>query len=371
VNAEAAWKQFRDGRFRHDPVFHYRPLTVDPDLLKRSLYAVPLERVEDPTLAGVFRAKRQELDRQVSMLEDRGSAAFLPTSLQLYGAVDEDLLALADALLAGIRDRQETAPDGRSASGSTTAEWLDAAAFADRARAELDHYRAVEPALSAAVVIRDDIPGVLVSGGNLLVGAEAKIAVGRADALIQHEVGTHILTNVNGGAQPLRLLRVGLPGYEETQEGLAVLAEFVVGGLTSARLATLAARVIAVHRLVNGAGFTETFHDLYDERGLGALQAFRIALRVHRAGGLTKDAVYLRGLHRLLLYLAQDHPLDPLLLGKLSLDDVPVVQELQWRGVLSSPLLKPRWVTAARSQDRLRALRKGLTMLDLIPEAAA
>jgi hypothetical protein len=105
VNADAAWVEFRDGGFRHDPTFHYRPLAVDPDLLKRALYAVPLERVEDPTLEGMFRAQRQALDRQVSLLEDRGSDAFLPTSIQLFGAVDDDLLGRAETLLQRIRDR--------------------------------------------------------------------------------------------------------------------------------------------------------------------------------------------------------------------------------------------------------------------------
>lgn len=331
---------------------------------------MPLEQVEDPTLAGVFRAKRQELDRQVSMLEDRNSDAFLPTSLQLYGSVDDDLQALAEELLTTIRERRGAKPDAESDPIPGSTPWLDAEAFAVRARAELDAYRAAAPALAATVSVRDDIPGVLVSHGNLLVGSEVRIAPTRANALVQHEVGTHIVTDVNGAAQPLRLLRVGLPGYEETQEGLAVLAEFVVGGLTLARLATLAARVVAVRRRVGGATFVETFHDLRDH-GLTPAQAFRVTLRVYRSGGLTKDAVYLRGLHRLLRYLADGHPLDPLLVGKLSLDYVPVVQELQWRGVLTPPLLQPRWLTAPDSAARLERLRTGCGILDLVPEATA
>ena len=38
-----------------------------------------------------------------------------------------------------------------------------------------------------------------------------------------------MLTYRNGDSQPLKLLAVGLPSYEETQEGLAVLAEYVDG----------------------------------------------------------------------------------------------------------------------------------------------
>ena len=367
VNSDAAWEEFRDSGYRRDPTFHYRPLTVDPDLLKRALYAVPLERVEDPTLAGIFRAQRQALDRQVSLLEDRNSPAFLPTSLQLYGGVDDGLVSLAESLLTLIRERGRVAGDCEL----TPAPCLDAAAFADRARTELDHYRAVDGGLRAGVSVRADVPGVLVSHGRLLVGVGVQIPLNRVDALVQHEVGTHIVTAVNGRAQPLHLLSTGLAGYEETQEGLAVLAEYVVGGLTAARLATLAARVVAVGRLLAGSAFAQTFHDLHAEHGLSDGEAFRVTMRVYRSGGLTKDAIYLRGLDRVLRHLADGHPLDPLLVGKVPLDFVPVIQELQWRGVLRPPRLQPRWLTAPGSQERLAAVRSGLGILDLVPGGSA
>ena len=364
VNADAAWAEFQAGGYRRDPIFHYRPLTVDPDLLKRSLYAVPLERVEDPTLAGIFRAQRQALDRQVSLLEDRNSDAFLPTSLQLFGAVDDHLVTLAESVLTLIRQRGRASGDCDVTPGPC----LDAAAFAAEARRELDHYRAVDRDFDATVEVRDDVPGVLVSHGRLLIGAGVHIPLARVDALVQHEVGTHIVTAVNGRAQPLRLLSSGVAGYEETQEGLAVLAEYVAGGLTAPRLATLAARVVAVSRLLAGARFTDTFADLHERHGLSTGAAFRVTMRVHRSGGLTKDAIYLRGLDRMLRHLADGHSLDPLLVGKVPLEYVPMVQELRWRGVLRPPRLQPRWLTAPGSQERLAAIRGGLGVGDLVPE---
>ena len=44
---------------------------------------------------------------------------------------------------------------------------------------------------------------------------------------------------------PLSSWPSALPSYEETQEGLAVLAEYVVGGLDPRRMRVLAARVVA------------------------------------------------------------------------------------------------------------------------------
>ena len=49
VNSELAWNQFKRAHFERSPVFYYRPVPVDPALLKRKLFQVPIERVEDPT----------------------------------------------------------------------------------------------------------------------------------------------------------------------------------------------------------------------------------------------------------------------------------------------------------------------------------
>jgi uncharacterized protein (TIGR02421 family) len=361
IDTDLAWAAFEAGRYDVEPDFHYRPLVVDPELLKRALHDVPIEDVQDPTLAALFRAKRRELDRQINLLEDRGTAAFLPASLQLYGDVDAELLARANGLLERLAERRRSASSRPSAT-------VGARELAGLAEAELAHYRSLDPELEAEVMVREDVPGVLVSKGDLLVGAQLRVSATRADALLQHEVGTHVVTAVNGRAQPLALFEVGLPGYEETQEALAVLAEFVCGHLTAARLETLAARVIAVDSVVGGATFVETFRVLRERCRLAPAKSFQIAMRVHRAGGFTKDAMYLRGLDRLLGHLGDGNDLEPLLVGKLALEHVPVIQELRWREVLAPPRLRPRWLERPESAERMEAACSGLTVLDLVPE---
>lgn len=54
--------------------------------------------------------------------------------------------------------------------------------------------------------IRPDASGVLVSGNSLLIGPESVVQARRAEALIHHEVGTHLVTQVNGSAQPIKVL---------------------------------------------------------------------------------------------------------------------------------------------------------------------
>jgi uncharacterized protein (TIGR02421 family) len=359
VNTDQAWAAFRDDGYQHDPVFHYRHLPFDPDLLKRQLYDIRIEDLEDPTLASLFRAKRVELDRQISLLEARGSAEFVAVSLELYGGVEAALLERARRVMALVQER------GEIGSGPS----VDAAAFAERARAEIDHYRTAYPGLRAQVQLRDDVPGVLVANGDLLVSSQYRLAERRVDALLQHEVGTHVVTWVNGSAQPLRQLQIGLPGYEETQEGLGVMAEYLVGGLTSARLGLLAARVLAVDAMLRGASFVETFRLVRETGMFSAESAFGIVMRIYRSGGLTKDAMYLRGLDALLKHVAEGGGLEPLLLGKLPVHDVPVVEELRWREVLRPPVLRPRWIDHPQTATRLTAARRGLSVLDLVETA--
>ena len=362
VNTPSAWYAFKRRRFQAPPEFHYRPRRVDPALLKRELYRIPLEHVEDPTLAQLFEDKRRELDRKLDLLADRGRRSFLYTSMQVFGVPDAALLDAARHILRHIPPRSHGG--GKGEGGGL----LDARDFARAARRELARYRRRLPHLPARVEVRDDVTGLIASGGHLLVGRDVRMSRARVEASLQHEVGTHLVTYYNGLEQPLRLLHVGLAGYDETQEGLAVLAEYLVGGLSRPRLRTLAGRVLAVDSLVRGADFVETFRLLVKEHGFAHAQAFTIAMRVHRGGGLTKDLVYLRGLLELLDHLAAGGELEILLLGKFALRQVPWIEELRWRRVLHPPVLRPAYLETAACRECLCKLRQGLDLKRLVEE---
>ena len=357
VNGEQAWRQFERSRFERMPAFHYRPLPIEPVVLKRKLYRAPVERIEDPALGLVFRQKLDELDRQITMLQDRNTTRFLHESIQLYGGVEDDLQALALAILEQVRPRSRE---------KVSKAVVDATAFARRAREEIEFLRSQRPDVSARVEIRPDVTGLLVSRGNLLVSAHSRIPVSRVEALVQHEVGTHVLTYHNGRAQKLRLLYTGLAGYDSLQEGLAVLSEYLVGGLSRPRLRLLAGRVAAARCLLDGASFIETFRELRDTHGFANRTAYTVTLRTHRGGGLTKDAVYLRGLQQILDYIGDGGNVEPLFTGKIAVQHIPIIRELRWRGVLVPPPLAPRYMNQPESLVRLDRLRRGASVIDLL-----
>lgn len=357
VNIDQAWYKFRRNRFERAPVFHYRPLPVDPALLKQKLYGILIEGIEDPTLASLFREKQVELERELSMLRDRGTRNFLYGSLQLFGNVNEELAALATEILLRI------SPHSREISGGKR---LNAGSFAARAREEVQYYREQYPGMSCNVQIRDDTIGLMVSRGNLFIGKQIRVARSRVEALLQHEVGTHALTYFNGRAQPFHQLYTGLPGYDELQEGLAVLAEYLVGGLSLPRLRVLAGRVLATRDMISGASFIDTFRRLNRVYGFAQHTSYTITARIYRSGGLTKDAVYLRGLVRVLKYFGDGGELEPLLVGKIATNHISVIKELESRQVLKPIPLQPRYLDNPQTRERLRALEKGVSVLDLI-----
>jgi uncharacterized protein (TIGR02421 family) len=357
ANTEAAFAAFERNHFEKVPEFIYRPLPIDPALAKRQLFQVPIESIEDPTLAQLFREQQLELDRKLTMLLDRSTPRFMYGSLQLYGNIKEALLRIASELL------EQLSPRSRDESSGTS---IDAKTFAARAILELDYFRKTFPQCSSKVMVRDDITGLMVSQGNLLIGKHLKISETRMEALIQHEVGTHVLTYLNGKSQPFRQLYVGLAGYEELQEGLAVLSEYLVGGLTSPRLRLLAARVLAAHQMIDDASFVEVFRELNKVYGFERSNAFNITMRTFRCGGLTKDAVYLRGLVKLLDYLKRGGELEPLFVGKLAANHVAIVRELMWRKVLHPAPLRPRYFENPQTTDKLNDLKNGLTLINLV-----
>ena len=54
VNNEAAWNRFREDRYDRVPTLHYRPLRTDPTSSREGLFNIPVDRIEEPTLAGPF-----------------------------------------------------------------------------------------------------------------------------------------------------------------------------------------------------------------------------------------------------------------------------------------------------------------------------
>ena len=148
-----------------------------------------------------------------------------------------------------------------------------------------------------------------------------------------------------------------------------MLAEYLVGGLSRGRMRQLAARVVAVRHLTDGASFVDTFRALRRGYRFSKRVAFDITMRVYRGGGLTKDAIYLRGLQAILQYVKKGGDLNPLLVGKIAAEHIPIIRELQYRKVLVPAPIVPRYLQDPAAVERLGRLRGGDdSVVDLVSQ---
>lgn len=354
TNTQQAWREFSDSRFSRVPTLFYRPLPFDVDVQKRQLFNIPLENIAGPTLDHLLRGKRDEMDLELTMLQKRGQGEFRYAAMQLFGEVSPELLAAAKDVLRAV-DTKNAKTDASLAKEDPI---ITGAQFRDAAIAEIEYYREQNPAFDADVQLRDDIgEGLMVSRNQLLVPNSLRIAESRVRPLLQHEIGTHLLTYFNGRQQPFRQMATGLAGYEALQEGLAVLAEYLVDGLGTERMRVLALRVIAVDAMLSRADFLEVFRLLHHQYGLDAEPAFFMTMRTFRGGGFPKDMVYLQGLLELLNELDNVAEFSLMLVGKMALSHLPYVRELRRREIVHPPALLPRFFNDDAYRAKLRNCR--------------
>lgn len=356
ANIRQIKQEFFESGYKKVLDYHYRLLPVDPDLLKRKLYNLKIEKIDDPALSFLFREKREELDHQITMLNERGIPNFFYNSVRLYGTVKTNLKKVAESILTAVPEAVETESDNQ----------VNSADFAALARKEFEYFRKQDPNFQSKIHIKDNIHTLMVSQGELYIPTDYKMNHEEADALLQHEVGTHVLTYHNGMQQPLELMAVGLANYDTLQEGLAVMSEFLMGGLTPNRMRVLAGRVIAGSALLKGKKFKSIFNLLNKKHGFSPERAFNIVSRIMQGGGFLKDIIYLKGLVSLRKYLMKGGNLEPLLIGKFSLEHYNVVRELYERHILKDTHIRPRYLEYESTQRKLDLIRRGLPIHEMI-----
>lgn len=330
INLKGEKRKFFKLHGRENPQFHYRPIKLDPFTIKQQLYSLPVAQVEDLDLRSLYRDTINAYADKIDQLATLGTADFIYASLRYYGEPSDADLANANFLLHALpfdlgHDYSKISPE------EVREKMLQAAKdYGFRCKVQLTDRIIAKAMVSDSRLV-------------VLINKSAKIARYEAEALVEHELGVHMVTSMNARLQPLKLLQMGLPINTFTQEGLAILAEYKSGNLTIERLKILALRVIAVHSMVHDNDFTTTFQRLTEDYKMGQDEAFSLVARVYRGGGFTKDYLYLRGLKQVLEYVKAGHSIEPLMIGKTSLAYIDTINTLIDRGIF----VKPKYLARA------------------------
>jgi uncharacterized protein (TIGR02421 family) len=231
----------------------------------------------------------------------------------------------------------------------------------------LDLYRERYPDFECQVVMVPHMSSTMyVHENRIHIKEGARFSWVAAECDRHHEIEAHIITYLNGLQQPLGLLRVGLKGAMAFQESLGVFTEIASGVMAPERMTALCSRVVAVDWMVRGMGFFGVFSRLVDEYGFDQEFAYSVCQRVFRAGGFTKDWVYVADLEGILRYWAEGGELSHLILGKVNLEAVETVEDLVEEGVIQPPRFLPFYLLSIE-RDRATGLlsKKRVSLLEM------
>ncbi|WP_083917353.1 flavohemoglobin expression-modulating QEGLA motif protein [Thiomicrorhabdus arctica] len=322
-------KRFFAKNYNYTPEFDYRQLEINPFEFREQLYRLPENDISDISIQQMYRDTIDSYATKIDLLATVGTENFLYNSLRYYGEPSEDDIQMAHFILYAkpFEVFEERTIDA-----------LSAKAYFLTALEEYNiqcHVEVTDKIIASAMVDN--------AKKTILINKSMKMNQMEINALIHHELGVHMVTTVNADLQPLKIFKLGLPGNTYTQEGLAILSEYMTGNMNLPRLKTLALRVIAVKMMINQYDFSHTFKTLMNDYGIARDEAFRLTARVYRAGGFTKDFLYLRGLKDALKIHSKES-LEGLYIGKTSFAYLKTINEMTERGMVTRPPHLPMYL---------------------------
>lgn len=322
LNLESEKKRFLKKNGDENPNFKYRQIIDHPFEFKRKLYSLKLEDIKDVSIAKLYSDVIQSYSDKIDMLNTIGTEKFFFNSLRYFGQPTETDLRNAHFILNCPNDEQES-------------EAIYVEEIKDIFEKEISNY-----GFKADVEITKNITAeimVLNFKRKVLLKQGTKLSLDSVKALVHHEIGVHMVTTMNAVNQSLNIFKLGFPNNTYTQEGIAVLTEYLSGHLTIRRLKELALRVVGVDLMINGLDFKAVYHEMVNSYYINQNDAFIITTRIFRGGGFTKDHLYLKGFIRILKLWESGKSLNPLLLGKNSIQYYDIYKEMIARELANPP----------------------------------
>lgn len=314
--------RFFASQFAHSPEFVYAEDGINVFDRKRQLFNLPIEDLADSDLQKLYVDVIESYVDKLDQYQSIGTPDFLYDNLRYYGEPSRKDISNANFVMHLPSDLDDVEEELFGV---------------DDIVSYLNHFAERHDYPFNLVISDSMIANALVSGDRVKVNRQARVNQTELNALAHHELGVHLVTTLNARAQPLKVLALGSPVNTTSQEGLAILCEYLAGSLTLERLKVLALRVLAVDSMIQEKDFRRTFLLLKEQYGASEDKAFTITARVYRGGGFTKDYLYLRGFHELLNTYEHDPHFQYLLCGKVSLEHTPLISRLVEKGLLIAP----------------------------------
>lgn len=336
--------------------YQRQPLAFDPNLVYQDLKELKndvrsqLGRAD--SLGQILLATIDQYQIVLEMLRNRGTPEFGHFSSLLYGSASDKIRGDRKTL----REMGErlchvfSLPAVEHLNRPYTSD-IDAEQAVEILRKRMDRYFDTG---EVKVTISDDIVSDASAGGDCIkINRRAQFSELDLQVLEVHEGWVHIGTTLNGRQQPWATwLSVGSPRITAIQEGMAVLMETLTFSSFPQRARRISDRVVAVDLAEQGADFCEVYRYFLD-KGISEHDSYRVTQRVFRGGTLTggsvftKDISYVKGFVENVNFIRSaiqsgvPEIIPMLFVGKVTLDDLPLLYERYLEGVIVAPKYLP------------------------------
>ena len=328
-------------------------------MVERSVWLVlarARQLAADSEAPELYLPRLEELETELLILESLGQTKQVrPMAARLFGTGSEPLFTdTGQSVLDAAHEILSHTPLEREAKTIP-------AASANRSNLrDLMLAYARHVGLHIAVKVDRDLIANAAVGERTVFIADRLFGAHEAQRLATHEVYGHLVSAFNGRTQRLGIFAIGTAGSYGDQEGVAIYLEELAGFLDPFRQRTLAGRLLATHAMHAGVSFSDAAHTLVREHQFSPACAVTLCERSFRAGGVSRDAVYLTSWLRVRRAVARgETSLSELQLGKVSLQALPEARRLFREGLVSQPIYLSN---LARSRGRTGAGTKSATL---------
>lgn len=329
--------------------FHFADKIAELDEIES---AIKLELGAQDDLAQVMISMVDQYRDIVHLLKNRGTKKFWEYSRKLYGSpkdkIFEDVNTISDlgSVMYSILSKIEMIPLGKPEIEDIPAEQVVKT---------LNHrFKNYFQEDEVRAVISDGIIADAAAGGDTVKIKEGAFFSEREVNILEvHEGWVHVGTTLNGNAQHVaKFLSKGPPRCAATQEGLAIIMEIFSFRSNPKRAKQINDRILAIEKAENGANILELM-EFYRTEGYSEKDSLSNVKRVFRGGlveggaPFTKDISYCRGFienynfMRTAVKLGVPHLIPFLFVGKVNVDDVPILYQKYQEGVIDAPKYLP------------------------------
>ncbi len=288
----------------------------------------------------------------IEMIRHRGTKKFWEFSKKLYGSPKDtfydskNTVSQLGQLLYSILNGLDSATMGQEYPRN-----IEAAQAVEILNGRLKTYFKDE---KDRAKISDGILADAAAGGDAVKVREGSLFSARdVDILEVHEGWVHIATTLNGNQQHVaKWLSKGPPRCSSTQEGLAVIMEIFTFRSYPRRARQINDRILGIDKAEDGANFLDLL-EFYRTEGYSEDESLANAKRVFRGGMVeggapfTKDISYCRGFvenynfMRTAIRSGKPELIPFLFLGKLHVDDIPLLYQKYKEGIVDAPVHLP------------------------------